>query len=195
MPREKPERGDFITPTLNYVKYFDKPILLYWLNALSHSVFGQNEFAARLPCALRGLGAMLFTYFLETLILAPSSRPSYIPFYLAAGLAVLAEGLIGLVLPGAIIFWHLALMRRWQLAASLRLSAEMLLVLALVSPWFIVVCWRNPEFFQFFFIHEHFVRFLTKTHSRSQPSGSSCRFCLAESTDVSEHQSLNNLPG
>lgn len=64
IPREMLERGDFITPTLNYVKYFEKPPLLYWLNSLSFAVFGQNEFAARFPCALAGLLTILFTYWL-----------------------------------------------------------------------------------------------------------------------------------
>ena len=35
IPREMLERWDFITPTLNYVHYFEKPPLLYWLNAAS----------------------------------------------------------------------------------------------------------------------------------------------------------------
>src|SRR5512138_1896661 len=64
IPREMLEKMDFITPTLNYVKYFEKPPLLYWLNALSFSIFGQNEFAARVPCALAGLLTILFTYWL-----------------------------------------------------------------------------------------------------------------------------------
>src|SRR6185369_16851981 len=47
IPREMIQLGDFITPHLNYVKYFEKPPLLYWMNALSFGLFGQNEFAAR----------------------------------------------------------------------------------------------------------------------------------------------------
>ncbi len=62
IPREMLERGDFITPTLNYVKYFEKPPLLYWLNAASLKLFGLNEFAARLPSALSGLATVLATY-------------------------------------------------------------------------------------------------------------------------------------
>ena len=62
IPREMLERGDFITPTLNYVKYFEKPPLLYWLNAASLKLFGLNEFAARLPSAMSGLATVLVTY-------------------------------------------------------------------------------------------------------------------------------------
>jgi len=64
IPREMLERGDFITPLLDYVKYFEKPPLHYWLNAASMAVFGRNEFAARLPGALAGLICVLFTYHL-----------------------------------------------------------------------------------------------------------------------------------
>lgn len=62
IPREMLERGDFVTPTLNYIKYFEKPPLLYWLNAGSMKILGQNEFAARLPSALAGLFTIIITY-------------------------------------------------------------------------------------------------------------------------------------
>ena len=62
IPREMLERADLITPTLNYVKYFEKPPLLYWINAASLKIFGMNEFAARFPSALCGLLTVLATY-------------------------------------------------------------------------------------------------------------------------------------
>ena len=62
IPREMLERGDLITPTLNYVNYFEKPPLLYWINAASMKIFGLNEFAARLPSALCGIFTVLATY-------------------------------------------------------------------------------------------------------------------------------------
>ncbi|HXN15048.1 MAG TPA: phospholipid carrier-dependent glycosyltransferase, partial [Usitatibacter sp.] len=36
------------------------------------------------------------------------------------------------------------------------------------APWFVLVSLQNPEFAQFFFIHEHFTRFLTGEHRRTQ---------------------------
>jgi len=62
IPREMLERGDLVTPTLNYVKYFEKPPLIYWLNAGSMKLLGHNEFAARFPSALAGLLTVLATY-------------------------------------------------------------------------------------------------------------------------------------
>jgi hypothetical protein len=62
IPREMLEKGDFITPTLNYVHYFEKPPLHYWLNILSFKLFGLNEFAARFTGALAGLLTVLLVY-------------------------------------------------------------------------------------------------------------------------------------
>jgi 4-amino-4-deoxy-L-arabinose transferase-like glycosyltransferase len=54
--REMLERGDFVTTWLNGQPRFDKPILTYWLQALSVSLFGVQEFAFRLPSALAAVG-------------------------------------------------------------------------------------------------------------------------------------------
>ena len=50
------ERNDFITTWLNDRIRFDKPILIYWLQAASISLFGTEVWAFRLPSALAGLG-------------------------------------------------------------------------------------------------------------------------------------------
>jgi Dolichyl-phosphate-mannose-protein mannosyltransferase len=46
------ESGDWITPRLNGIRYFEKPPLMYWLVAASMAVFGDNETAARIPTCL-----------------------------------------------------------------------------------------------------------------------------------------------
>jgi 4-amino-4-deoxy-L-arabinose transferase-like glycosyltransferase len=218
IPREMLERMDFITPTLNYVKYFEKPPLLYWLNALSFALFGQNEFAARFPCALAGLLTILATYWigrelfgrrtglLAALVLGTSA--GFIPqarinltdmpltfsltlclgafilavrdrvgrkglyyhlFYLGAALAVLAKGLIGIVFPGAIIFLFMLFRKKWGVLREMRLPSGIPLFLLVAAPWFVIVSLKNPEFARFFFIHEHFERFLTTVHRRYEP--------------------------
>ncbi|MBL6957181.1 MAG: glycosyltransferase family 39 protein [Chlorobium phaeobacteroides] len=50
--REMLESGNYLTTYLNGQPRFDKPILIYWMQALSVTVFGLNEFALRLPSAL-----------------------------------------------------------------------------------------------------------------------------------------------
>jgi len=46
--------GDWVTPRLNGILYFEKPPMQYWLSALFLHLFGLNEFAARLWPALAG---------------------------------------------------------------------------------------------------------------------------------------------
>jgi 4-amino-4-deoxy-L-arabinose transferase-like glycosyltransferase len=62
--REMLERGDFVTTWLNDQLRFDKPILTYWLQAASVTLFGIDEFALRLPSALAGVAwiAAIFAF-------------------------------------------------------------------------------------------------------------------------------------
>ncbi len=60
VPREMFTSGDWLTPRLNYINFFDKPPLLYWGIASAYATLGVNEFAARtVPAlsALLGIGA------------------------------------------------------------------------------------------------------------------------------------------
>ncbi|SDD12078.1 4-amino-4-deoxy-L-arabinose transferase [Massilia sp. PDC64] len=50
--REMLARGDYVSTWLNGEPRFDKPILIYWLQAASVRLFGLDEFALRLPSAL-----------------------------------------------------------------------------------------------------------------------------------------------
>jgi len=59
IPREMLESGDFITPRLNYVQYFEKPPLFYWCTAGAMALFGQHEWAVRLVPALAGFLTVL----------------------------------------------------------------------------------------------------------------------------------------
>ncbi len=64
IPREMIELGDWVTPHLNYVKYFEKPPLAYWLTAISFEAFGIHEWTARLWPALFGLVGIGMAYVL-----------------------------------------------------------------------------------------------------------------------------------
>ncbi|MEK6529937.1 MAG: glycosyltransferase family 39 protein, partial [candidate division NC10 bacterium] len=59
--REMGLRGDWVTPHFNGVRYFDKPPLLYWLQAAAFRVVGPSEWAARFWSALAALGVALLT--------------------------------------------------------------------------------------------------------------------------------------
>lgn len=87
----------------------------------------------------------------------------------ALAFSVLSKGLMGIVLPGAVIVLYTLIERDFGLWKRLHLFSGIALFMAIAAPWFIAVSIANPEFFHFFFIHEHFERFLTKAHGRYQP--------------------------
>jgi 4-amino-4-deoxy-L-arabinose transferase-like glycosyltransferase len=87
----------------------------------------------------------------------------------AMALAVLSKGLIGIVLPAAILGIYIALQGDWGILRRLRIASGSLVFAAIAVPWFLLVQRANPEFFDFFFIHEHFERYLTAVHSRVKP--------------------------
>jgi len=62
IPREMLAGGDWVIPHLNGVAYAEKPPLQYWATALSYRLFGVNEFAARLYCALCALGTIVLVW-------------------------------------------------------------------------------------------------------------------------------------
>jgi 4-amino-4-deoxy-L-arabinose transferase-like glycosyltransferase len=88
----------------------------------------------------------------------------------AMGLAVLTKGLIGIVLPGLALVGYTLLARDWALWRRLHLFSGALVFLAITAPWFLLVSQRNPEFAQFFFIHEHWERYTSSVHQRSAPA-------------------------
>jgi 4-amino-4-deoxy-L-arabinose transferase-like glycosyltransferase len=53
---------DYVTPHINFIKYFEKPIFFYWVEALNIKLFGLSLWSVRLSTALMGLLGCLFTY-------------------------------------------------------------------------------------------------------------------------------------
>jgi 4-amino-4-deoxy-L-arabinose transferase-like glycosyltransferase len=52
---------DYVTPRDNWVRYFEKPPLVYWATALSINLLGANEFAVRLPASLSSIAEVVAT--------------------------------------------------------------------------------------------------------------------------------------
>ncbi len=73
--REMLARHDFVTPTIDGIRFFDKPPLLYWLAAASMRVFGIHDWAARLPLALGTLALFLAAYALGIRLFRAVSPP------------------------------------------------------------------------------------------------------------------------
>jgi len=62
VPREMIASGDWVVPRLDGVLYLEKPILGYWVTALSMRVFGEHAAAVRLPFALSSLLAAAIVF-------------------------------------------------------------------------------------------------------------------------------------
>lgn len=218
MAREMITSHDWITTRLNAIKYFEKPPLQTWMNAITFELFGLGEWQARLWTGLCGFFGILLTAYtgcrvfngrvgfyaglvlgasllwsgmghvntldtglaammllsLSGLLIAQRNQATseeqrnwMLVCWAGMALAVLSKGLIGIVLPGAVLVLYTLVARDWRIWKRLHLVKGLILFFAISAPWFIVVSMRNPEFPHFFFIHEHFQRFLTKVHHRT----------------------------
>ena len=217
MAREMFLTGDWITPRYNGYKYFEKPPLQTWANALTFAWFGIGEWQARLYTALTGFAGVLLLGFtgarvfnaatgvFAALVLATSpywnlmghfntldmglsfwmeltlcalllaQRPN-LPTgqvrlwmwicWASMALAVLSKGLVGLILPGAVLVLYTLVARDWALWKRLHLIGGLILFFAIATPWFVLVQQRNPEFLNFFFIVQQFKRYLTPEQNR-----------------------------
>ena len=63
IPREMVASGDWTTPRLNDIKYFEKPALQYWATAAAYTLFGEHQWTARLWSALTGFLGVLMVFF------------------------------------------------------------------------------------------------------------------------------------
>ena len=84
--------------------------------------------------------------------------------YAFTALAVLAKGGIGVVFPAGILFFTLALSRRWKDIWRLISVPGILLFLAIAAPWHVLIGERNPGFYWFYFVNEHLLRFLGRRY-------------------------------
>ena len=118
--------------------------------------------------------AMGFDFFLTSLEQSErGEQPSlWVCWGLAATMAlnVLTKGLIGLVFPVGTIFIYLLLTKNLRHLLRLRLFSSFLVFLLIAAPWHVLAGLRNPAqgeargFFWFYFVNEHFLRFLKKRY-------------------------------
>jgi 4-amino-4-deoxy-L-arabinose transferase-like glycosyltransferase len=234
--REMTATGDWVSPRLNGLLYFEKPPLFYWLEAGAVSAGGMNLWALRFwPAALALLGCAavygtgralwgrdagwwagwaqgtsLLYYGLGQIIIldmavsvfiawalcafalavrAPPGRNRRLlcyAFYISMALALLTKGLIGVVIPGAIIVLWMLLLNRWRELRRAYLLTGLALLLAIALPWHLAAARANPPaggwghffskdwtgqgFVWYYFWHEHVLRYVDpSTSERVQP--------------------------
>ena len=114
--REMFLRHDFITPYLNAVPRFDKPILIYWLQAISAYFLGFNELAFRLPSALASTAWVYLIYRFMSIV--TDSERAFFAALIAStslmttvvGKAAIADAVLMLFITWAMF----AIFRHWQ---------------------------------------------------------------------------------
>ena len=90
--------------------------------------------------------------------------------YACMALGVLTKGLIALVFPGGSALIYLAVTGEWRRCREFRLLSGLAFFLLIAAPWHILAGLRNTGgqgghgFFWFYFVNEHFLRFLGKRY-------------------------------
>ena len=100
---------------------------------------------------------------------APHWRTWMLGCWAAMALAVLTKGLIGALIPAATLVSYVVWQRDWQLLRRLNLRWGIALFAAIAVPWFALAARADPRFLTFFFVREHFQRFLTPIEHRTEP--------------------------
>jgi 4-amino-4-deoxy-L-arabinose transferase len=118
VPREMLASGDWVVPRLNGLRYFEKPVMGYWINALSMTMFGQNTFGMRFPSAASaGISALLIFLLLrkfggshEAAILAPAVFLTFAEVF-AVGVFNVLDTLFSMFVTAAAALFFLAHMK------------------------------------------------------------------------------------
>lgn len=126
-----------------------------------------------IPEILVGLWLTLgLGFFLRTLDEEVPSRLACWGLAVTMALNVLTKGLIGVVFPVGAIFLYLLLTGNLRHILHLRLVSSFLVFLAVAAPWHVLAALRNPDqgpvrgFLWFYFVNEHFLRYLNKRMPR-----------------------------
>jgi 4-amino-4-deoxy-L-arabinose transferase-like glycosyltransferase len=125
-----------------------------------------------IPDVLLSLLIAASLYFFLT-ALQPDTRPwQWYAGYACMALGVLTKGLIALAFPGGAAFLYLSLTGEWRRWREFRLGSGLALFLLIAAPWHILAGLRNTGgqgghgFFWFYFVNEHFLRFLGQRYPR-----------------------------
>ncbi len=89
--------------------------------------------------------------------------------YALAAAGFLAKGLIGVVLPGGVLFFWLLGRRRFDTMLRMVSLPGLAIFLALSLPWMWAMQQRYPGFFDYYIVYQHFYRFLEKGFNNARP--------------------------
>lgn len=88
-------------------------------------------------------------------------------FYVFLALATLTKGIVVPILVGLTVFIFLITEKKLSFLREMKIIKGIFIYLAITVPWFLIISLKEREFFYFFFIDQHFLRFLTPKHKRT----------------------------
>lgn len=98
-----------------------------------------------------------------------ASRNAMLLAWAAAALGVLTKGLVAAVIPAAVLVLYSGYSRDLSPWRRLYIGWGLPLFLLIAAPWHVLAERRLEDFVQFFFVREHFARFMTPVSDREEP--------------------------
>ena len=89
--------------------------------------------------------------------------------FAACALGLLTKGLIGVVLPGAVLFVWLSVTRRWRQVPNLPWVSGLALLTAIAAPWFLLAARDHPGLWNYMFGLQQFGRYTGSGFNNAQP--------------------------
>jgi 4-amino-4-deoxy-L-arabinose transferase-like glycosyltransferase len=103
-------------------------------------------------------------------VASPSQRRYWMWLaWASSAAAFLTKGLVALVLPALALGAYSLLYRQWKPWSRLSIPTGLMIFIVVAVPWCVLMQRHVPQFFDFFFIREHFQRFLTRIEDRYEP--------------------------
>ena len=97
-------------------------------------------------------------------------RTWLVGFYLFVGVSLLAKGLVGIVIPGAVVLLYSVFRRRWPGLLRLGVPWGVLLASMVAATWYAPVIARHGRaFVDEFFVQHHFARYVSNRYHHPQP--------------------------
>ncbi|HJO95491.1 MAG TPA: phospholipid carrier-dependent glycosyltransferase [Victivallales bacterium] len=129
IPREMIVNDNWVVPYMDGIRYYQKPVLAYWMNAISELIFGYNAFAVRLASALTtGLAALLIYFFVRNFLkdkfIAALSSLVFLSFGMVLGIGTFAvlDAQTSFFLTGALIMFYFAYKSKSQWTCNIFLA-------------------------------------------------------------------------
>ncbi|MBT9506406.1 glycosyltransferase family 39 protein [Rhodoferax sp.] len=89
--------------------------------------------------------------------------------FIACAMGMLSKGLIGIALPGLVIFIWLLWTRQFKKVLYLPWLSGLTLFALIALPWFVIAQQKYPQLFDYMFINQHFKRYTATSYNNPQP--------------------------